>query len=541
MSIPNPKMYEIRDEWIPPQGGIIRHVNVRDLTEPERILFYNMDILYSQSQKIVSQNEMILSYLRRTQGEIDAALSARPHNTPNPLPGAAETGHSKYQSLTQEVADTNLTEENLANIPTGVTFGRGLNSVSGEQALSRNATNNSYIVMSSERSIHFSTESDLKSQALADAVPPLPPKGSSNHSESEEPKARSNKSPQPTLPMQDITKNEYESSNKLLVAAQASSLSPALALSKIEQMDPSSHAKTSRLTTDTSREHSPMGPENPNEAQKSSRTGISAQLHENDGNQLPYVQRFQKKQQSFSATSEKLAHPTTPQPPILLESKPGSKSNIEIHRSQSHDTDELASLKYGSALDELQGLVFEPTPPASELGKISYTNAGKGQSETKPLKDKGQGVVHRNKRKQTVEKEEVTGVDANFLTGMFQTEMESIEYYKPELFGDNNSGGSQAPPHRNAHLAEMTKQHVTIFLGRLANGEIEPANYDDILRFVTALQDRDYKTAQSLMTGGLQARASGPMKEEFSWMKHLIDLSKAAWKRERKVKQSQPL
>lgn len=65
MAIPNPEMYDIPDKWIPPQGGIIRGVNVRDLTEPERILFYNIDVLYSQNQKIVSQNEMILSYFKR--------------------------------------------------------------------------------------------------------------------------------------------------------------------------------------------------------------------------------------------------------------------------------------------------------------------------------------------------------------------------------------------------------------------------------------------------------------------------------------------
>ncbi|KAL9047071.1 MAG: hypothetical protein Q9214_000263 [Letrouitia sp. 1 TL-2023] len=579
MAIRNPKMYDIPDKWIPPQGGIIRDVNVRNLTEPDRILFYNVDVLYSQSQKIVSQNEMILSYLKRTMGEAEAAPSALPHSpdlsdmpiptkvdvivktstsrdcyTPDHLPGTAGTDRSKRQSPRQsfqatsamstrtldlEVSNANLIEEHLAGVPAGAEHSPGLRQISSEQALTRNATNESYIVMSSEQSTHFSTESDLKSQAFTDAVPPLSPKGSNNHSESEEFKARSNYLPQPILPMQKmqgITKTEQESSSKLPVAAQPSSLSPALALSKVEQTGPSSHAKTSHPTPDTSGEHSHMGPENPNEAQKPSQIGTSAQRREAGGNQLPYVQRFQKRQQSPSATPEKLAHPTTPQPPVL----------------------------FGSALDELQGLIFEPTPPASEPSKASYTNAGKDQPETKPSKNKGQGAGAGNNEKQTAEKRGVAGVDADFLSGMFQTEMESIEYYKPDLFGSNNPEGSQASRHRNAHLAEATKLHVTIFLGRLADGEIEPANYDGLLRFVTALQDRDYKTAQSLMADGLQARASGSMQEGFPWMDHLIDLSKAAclelmvsplnyvrnpdtnlgWisrKRERKVKRSKPL
>lgn len=65
MAIPNPEMYDIPDKWIPPQGGIIRGVDIRDLTELERILFYNIDVLYSQNQKILLQNERILSYLQR--------------------------------------------------------------------------------------------------------------------------------------------------------------------------------------------------------------------------------------------------------------------------------------------------------------------------------------------------------------------------------------------------------------------------------------------------------------------------------------------
>lgn len=430
--------------------------------------------------------------------------------TPNPLHSAASTDHSKHQSSRQnfqatsalstrnlnlEVRNTNLSEENLAHVPTGAEYGPGLSQVSSEQALSRNTTNKSYIVMASERSTHFSTESDLKSQAFTDAVPPLLSNGSNNHSKSEESKARSNNFPHPIVPMQKmqgITKTEQESSSKLPLAAQASLLRPALALSEIEQMGTSSREKTSHSTLDTSGEHVPMGPENLSKAQKPRQIGTNALPHEDDENQLPYVQRFQKKQQSSSATPDKLA--------------------------DSQDTDETAARKYGGALDELQGLIFEPTPPTSEPSKTSSTNAGKDQPETKTLKEKGQVAVGRSNKKQTVEKRGAAGVDGNFLSGMFQTEMDSIEYYKSDLFGGNNPEGSQAIRHRNAHLAEATKLHVTTFLGRLANGEIEPSNYDDLLKFATALQDRDYKIAQSLMTDGLQARASGSMQEGFPWM-----------------------
>lgn len=436
--------------------------------------------------------------------------TTRDRYTPSPLHSAASTDRSKHQSLRQsfqatsalsassldlEVQNTNLTEEHLANVPAGTQYGRGLSQISSEQALSRNTTNKSYIVMASERSTHSSTESDPEPQASTGAVPPPLTQRSNNHSESEESKARSNNFPQPNVPvqkMQSITKTEQESSSKLPLAAQASSSSPALPLSRTDQVDLSSHANTSHSTPDTSGEHVPTGQKDPNGAQKSNQIGTGAQPHEDNGNQLYYIQRFQKKQQSSPATPEKPA--------------------------ESQEISGPVAGKYGGALDELQGLIFEPTPPASEPSNTSYQNAEKDQSETKPSKEKGQGVVGRNNKKQTVEKRGVAGVDANFLSGMFQTEMENIEYYKSDLFGGNNLESSQASRHRNAHLAEATKQHVTIFLERLADGEIEAANYDGLLRFVTALQDRDYKTAQSLMTDGLQAKVSGSMQEGFPWM-----------------------
>ena len=437
-SLPDPARYSIPGYLTPSPGDIVRDLPVGGANLNERVLFYNMDVIFAQNQEILSLNKELLSLLRGYAFDFTLTVSDRvtesscysrdgdevnvppPGYVPIVDPDIKPKARVRLPSVAPRNASNGVSAEQAVSLAAN---GRGNSQLSKERfhAASEHVNASSITVQSSIDALNLF----LKGNKHSKLVQQFKARGLRTHSGQSPEKPQVGKGPPSPLPTSQVqgqtmvdnhqqpdtstgaadpasssqtASNEKTSLQNRAIAQRivatslaqkakdeqvmfsyprSSSQAPSMPLKSQEfSVLPESQLSSSLNTRSQSPTPSVSGGEDltyhetPSAADGEHKTPTSNQ------SQPTYIHRFQ----SYGSSKAQRTSPEEPQvlPSNHPQDNPWTKETQPRVKSQGPKEGEAGNPKR-SALDDLQGLVFECPPPSYTASLAVHVQKENGQ------------------------------------------------------------------------------------------------------------------------------------------------------------------